>query len=131
MILSTVMLVTSLDLINHRNKGRLMILLSLALLLVGGGFVPVFIGVLTGSAACLEKQEKYEEKKFWRFIATIWPWPVLLMVLWMPGSWLLGHFYSQFMLELSSLSFVLFDLGMPVLTLLSAYGYRSKTRGSV
>lgn len=106
-----------------QKRGLLLILLSLILLLVGGGFVPVFIGVTTGLAASMVGRWKFTEKKTWRSVRKLWPWTLLLMTLWLPGSWLLGHFISDVMLSMSFFFFIIFDLGLPLVTLLSAYGY--------
>lgn len=126
--LSITMLVGSLILANHKNMGWFLILLSFTLLLVGGGFVPVYIGVLTGAAVSLVKQGEHKDKKIWRLVGKFWPWAPLMLSLWLPGSWLLGHFFSQSMLALSFILFVFFDLGLPFLTLLAAYGYRNIPR---
>lgn len=65
----------------------------------------------------------------WRFLAHLWPWPLLLMATWLPGSWLMGHLFSDAMLAVSGLTFVVFDIGLPVLATVSGFG-REKRSGA-
>ena len=62
----------------------------------------------------------------WRFFAALWPWPLILMTLWLPGSWLpgswlLGHFFGPAMLSAGGLLFLIFDVGLPVLAGVSGF----------
>jgi hypothetical protein len=45
-----------------------------------------------------------------------------LMALWLPGSWLLGHFFGETMLAAGGLLFLVFDAGLPVLAAVSGFG---------
>jgi len=128
-ILSVAILMGSLVQNNIQTKSWLYNLLFVSLLLVGGGFVPVFIGVITGLAVILSNNRTSQNNAFGRLIAKLWPWPLLMMALWLPGSWLLGHYFSEAMLSFSVILFVYFDLGLPVLGLLSAYGFDATRQG--
>lgn len=128
-ILSVAILMGSLVQNNIQTKSWLYNLLFVSLLLVGGGFVPVFIGVITGLAVILSNNRTSQNNAFGRLIAKLWPWPLLMMALWLPGSWLLGHYFSEAMLSFSVILFVYFDLGLPVLGLLSAYGFDETRQG--
>jgi hypothetical protein len=48
------------------------------------------------------------------------------MALWLPGSWLLGHFFGPAMLAASGLLFLVFDAGLPVLAAVSAFGRKNQ-----
>jgi hypothetical protein len=88
------------------------------LLLVGGGFVPVLIGMMAAIASRgLGHSSSYPRLTF---LTALWPWPLVLMTLWLPGSWLLGHFFSAAMLSASGLLFLVFDIGLPVLAAISS-----------
>lgn len=113
---------------HRRRSGLLMALLSVAMLLVGGGFVPVFIGLVAAGAAGGLHAPLKSGGRAWQILAVLWPWSLLLMAMWMPGSWLLGHFFGPAMLALGGLLFAVFDVGMPVLTALSGLAARSTRR---
>jgi protein-S-isoprenylcysteine O-methyltransferase Ste14 len=88
------------------------------LLLVGGGFVPVFIGLVAAVAGSLGRSPARLPRL--AFLAALWPWPLVLLALWLPGSWLLGHFFGPAMLSVGGLLFLVFDIGLPVLAAASA-----------
>jgi hypothetical protein len=46
------------------------------------------------------------------------------MTLWLPGSWLLGHFFSAAILSAGGLLFLVFNLGLPVLAALAAHSHQ-------
>lgn len=91
--------------------------LSVLLLLVGGGFVPVFLGLV---AMVTASRLNLPGRPEWRIASALWPWSLALMALWLPGSWLLGHFFSAPMLSAGGLLFFIFDIGLPVLAALMA-----------
>jgi hypothetical protein len=105
-----------------RRGGLFLGSLSLLALLVGGGFVPVFIGMVAAVTASRLDAPVRPGGAGWRIVSALWPWPLALMVFWMPGSWLLGHFFSAAMLSASRLLFLIFDIGLPVLAAVSGFG---------
>ena len=113
---------------HRRRGGPVLALLSVAMLLVGGGFVPVFIGLVAAGAAGRLHAPLKSGGRAWHILAALWPWLLLLMAIWMPGSWLLGYLFGPVMLALSGLSFAVFDVGIPVLTALSGLAVRSTRR---
>lgn len=97
-----------------RKRGGLVLgTLSLLALLVGGGFVPVFIGLIAAIASRGLGRPPAPPRL--PFLAALWPWPLVVMALWLPGSWLLGHFFGAAMLSVGGLLFLVFDIGLPVL----------------
>ncbi len=131
MLVSVAIVVWSLGYIHRRFGGLVLIGLSILLLLVGGGYAPPVLGVMTGVAA------------FWinsRFpwlqnilpigaqavISGLWPWIyAICLASWLmllPGLLILGYFFGVNDPNLVvSLSF--FALGSLVLTFLTSYGY--------
>ncbi|MFZ6026831.1 MAG: hypothetical protein ACOYYS_03865 [Chloroflexota bacterium] len=102
----------------RRHGGLVLALFALLLLPVGGGFVPVLIGVVAGVAASRLDATPKPAGPGWRLLAHLWPWALLLMAVWFPGSWLLGYFFNQAMLATGGVLFLFFDIALPVLTAL-------------
>lgn len=79
LIASTAVLIWSLAFMNRKNGGRVLILLSLAMLLVGGGFGPPLIGILAGWAgtginAPLKGWRARMSSGSRRTAVQLWPW---------------------------------------------------------
>ena len=110
--------VWALAFIGRRRGGLGLGALALLALLVGGGFVPVFIGLVAAVAGSLGRSPARLPRL--AFLAALWPWPLVLLALWLPGSWLLGHFFGPAMLSVGGLLFLVFDIGLPVLVAASA-----------
>ena len=115
----------------QRKRGGLVIgLLAILLLLVGGGFVPMYVGVVASVTASRIHAPKKIPEMGSRFLAKLWPWTLLLMAVWFPGSWLLGYFFSQVMLALGGFLFIGFDILLPVLTVLTGAAHQKITKGA-
>lgn len=105
----------------QRKGGVVMLILALALLLVGGGFVPAFVGLVASTAVSRFSLILTRlPATLLHAAAKLWPWPLVIFVGWALGGWLLGTFFNQTMLALGGLSFVLFDVMLPVLCLVCA-----------
>ena len=112
----------------QRKRGGLVLaLLSLLMLPIGGGFVPVWIGLVAGAAGGGLRAPVRPGGTGWRILSALWPWLLALMAIWMPGSWLLGHFFGAAMLALGGLLFFVFDVGLPVLAALTGYAHQKAT----
>ncbi len=110
-----------------RKRGGLVLgALSMLALLVGGGFVPVWIGLVAAVTASRLAAPVSPGGARWRSLAVLWPWPLALMTLWLPGSWLLGHFFSAAMLSAGGLLFFVFNLGLPVLAAASGLAHTER-----
>jgi hypothetical protein len=100
-------------------------LLSILALPVGGGFVPAFVGLIASAAAArinrpLPGWWERLPRNVLRPLAALWPWPLVGLVAWAPGSWLLGYFFNEFMLNLGFVLFFCCGLGLPLLVMMSA-----------
>jgi hypothetical protein len=102
-IVSLLFLVWVTAFIQRKHGGLVLILLSLVMLLVGGGFGPPLIGILLGIAATRINAPL----GWWRthltggtrwFLATAWPWflgaDLIAFLSLFPGMVLVGHFFS-------------------------------------
>jgi hypothetical protein len=114
--------------VQRKRGGLVLALLALLLLPVGGGFVPVWIGLVAGTAGGGLHAPVKPSGMGWRILAALWPWPLALLAAWMPGSWLLGHFFGPAMLAAGGLLFFVFDVGVPVVAAFSGLAIRSTER---
>lgn len=112
--------------VSRRRGGLVLGALSVLALLVGGGFVPVWIGLVAAVTASRLAAPARPGGVGWRVVSTLWPWPLVLMTLWLPGSWLLGHFFGAAMLSAGGLLFLVFTLGLPVLAALAAHAHQKR-----
>jgi protein-S-isoprenylcysteine O-methyltransferase Ste14 len=103
--------------VERRRGGLVLAALSLVALLVGGGFVPVFIGLV--AAAVSRGLHRPALRPRFAVLAKVWPWPLVVMAAWLPANWLLGSLVPEAMLAASGVLFVAFDVGLPVLAELS------------
>jgi len=125
-LFSLVALVWAAGFIQREKGGLILILLSILMLLVGGGFVPTFAGIIAGVAGTRINAPL----TFWRsrfagrslsFLAKLWPRTLIAFVVWSLGGWLLGHFFNQTMLTLGVILFFFFDLELPLLTVFTGF----------
>ena len=79
-LFSLAMLMWAILFIQRKNGGLVMILLSIAMLLVGGGIFPPIFGILTGLVATRihapvsSCNASRSDDGFQRFLAKLWPW---------------------------------------------------------
>jgi hypothetical protein len=126
-VLGLVVIVWAAAFVRRRGGGLVLMGLSVALLLVGGGFVPPFVGLVAGAAgtqidAALSRWRQRQGSAV-HFLATLWPWPLIVLLVWFPGAWLMGALFEDAMLALGSVLFFLFDLGLPLLTVLTGVAH--------
>jgi MFS family permease len=86
LLVSLAVLVWAAAYVERRRGGWVLILLSIAMMLVGGGFGPPIVGILAGVAGTASK----EPSSWWRaqlsgsvgrFLARLWPWVLAVSVL--------------------------------------------------
>jgi hypothetical protein len=116
--------------IQRKRSGLVIGLLAILLLLVGGGFVPTYVGIVASVTASRLHAPMKPPGMGSRFLAKLWPWTLLLMAGWFPGSWLLGYFFSHAMLALDGFLFFGFDIILPVLTVLTGVARQKITKGA-
>jgi hypothetical protein len=109
--------------VQRRHGGLILVLLSIGMFLVGGGFVPTFAGIIAGVAgtrigAPLTWRQARRSGRPTRLLAGLWPWPLVVLLAWLPGGWILGHFFNQPLMSLILPLFILVDLGLPILAVL-------------
>jgi len=121
------MVVCAAAFIQRKHSSLVMLLLSISLLLVGGGFIPPMIGTLSGAIA-----SRINAALFWRrplfsentstLLARLWPWTLVAYFSWILLQWMIGPVFTGFVLKNSAL--ILFiEFGLLVLVVLSAFAY--------
>ena len=113
--------------VQRKNGGIVLMLLSIALLLVGGGLFPPLIGIIAGVVATkinapLARQPTHLSASVLRFFAKLWPWPLVAFFVWVFGQFLVGHYFNEFLQKSGFLSPLLI-IGLFVLSILTGYAY--------
>jgi hypothetical protein len=126
-IVSLIVIVWAAVFVQRKRGGLVLILLSIIQLLVGGGFVPLALGIIAGVAGT----RIHEPFTWWRahlsvharrFLAALWPWSLIAFVVWFPGEWILGYFFNEYLLNLTLIT-MFFSLGLMLLTALTAFAH--------
>ena len=115
-IISLAVLVWAARFLQRKNGGAILILLSVALLLVGGGFFPPLIGII-GGVAGIKINKPVSGKpagSLIRFLAKLWPWPLVLFVVWILGQWVVGYFFNDFLMKNMGFGLLLILVLLPV-----------------
>ena len=115
----------------HREKGGLVLmLLSVALLLTGGGLFPPLIGLVAGAVGTrINAPVSRRRNRLSDLLAKLWPWPLVAFFVWTLGQFVIGYFFNDFLLESGFLSPLLI-LGLVVLAVASAFARDAQRRVS-
>jgi hypothetical protein len=119
-ILGLLILAWSAGFLQWKDGGMVLILLSVALLLFGGGLFPPLIGI-AGGAAGTKINKPLSGKQtgnVLRFAAKLWPWPLVIFIVWVLGQIPVGYFFNDF---LQSIMGSLLILTMMPVSVYSAY----------
>jgi hypothetical protein len=139
---SLVFLVWATMFVHIEHGGLVMILLSIVMLLVGGGLGPPILGVIFGVAvtrinAPLRWWRAHLSMGLRRLLAKLWPWSlvagVIAWLLVMPGAVLLDYFFSVSDLDIvvPILVFTLLStFGLLLLTIFAGFAYDAQRQES-
>ena len=124
-LFSLIVLVWSLLFIQKRHGGLVLILLCIPLLLFGGGIFPPLIGIIAGALGTrINKPLNPEGSRLsgglLRILALLWPWSLVLYVVWVLGQWVIGHFFNDWLLANGYL-IIIMVLGSLLLTVITTY----------
>jgi hypothetical protein len=123
-LIGLAVLVWSARFIQFKHGGHVLILLSLVLLFVGGGFFPPVIGIVAGVTG-LSINKTIHEKQLGGFtllMARLWPWPLLILIFWFFGQFVIGYFFNDFLSGIMG-GVVFFILGMLPVCMICANSY--------
>ncbi len=101
--------------VQRKNGGAVLILLSIMLLLFGGGFFPPLIGIAGGAAGTRINKPlpKRPAGSMVRFAAKIWPWPLVILMVWLLGQFPVGYFFNDFLKSIMGFGLLLVLLLLP------------------
>jgi len=122
-VLISITIVIFANLLIDGNYFRFSPLLFILLFLFGGGFVPPFIGIISSTYYVIKKKSNMNNKQpsFYReLIAKLWIYLISVLILWLPSSWIIGWIFPLFMLQISSATFIMFNIVLPILILVTA-----------
>ena len=127
-LMGLVLMVWSVAYVQRKHGGSLLILLSVILLLVGGGFFPPLIGIAGGIAGTFINKPLGDKPagSLVRFTSRLWPWPLVILVVWSIGQYLVGYLANDFLKSIMGFALLLILIPLP----LSIYtGYAHDTAG--
>lgn len=98
-------------------------LLFILLFLFGGGFIPPLIGMISSTYYVIKRKSNMNNNQpsfLRKLIAKLWIYLISFLILWFPSSWIIGWIFPAFRLQISSATFIMFDIILPILILLAA-----------
>jgi hypothetical protein len=123
-IIGLAVLIWSIFFIQRKHGGTVLMLLSIAMLLLGGGIFPPLIGLI-GGAAGIKINKPLTRKQpgsMLRVSAALWPWPLIIFLTWIIGQWIVGYFFNDFMQQAMYFGVVLIIVTLP-LSVFAAYAH--------
>ena len=123
-IIGLLILAWSLAYVQRKNGGVVLIILSVVLLLFGGGLFPPLIGIVGGAAGTkINKPLSGKQPgSFLRFAAKLWPWPLVIFLVWVLGQIPVGYFFNDFLQSIMGFGLVVI-LTMQPASVYSAYAH--------
>lgn len=127
LIFGLTVLLWSAKFIERKHGGVVLILLSIGMLLFGGGFFPPIIGIVGGAAGMKihKPNTRKQANGLERSVAKLWPWPLVIFVVWTLGQIPFGYFFNDLLK-----SIMLYGIGL-ILTMLPVSVYTAYTHDVV
>ena len=122
-IIGLAILIWSAAFVQRKQGGAVLILLSVALLLFGGGIFPPLIGLIGGAAGTqIHKPLIGKPGRVTRFTAKLWPWPLVIFMAWVLGQFPVGYFFNDFLKSIMGFGLLLILVSLPV-SVYTAYAH--------
>ena len=131
-IAGLLVLVWAAGFVQRKGGSLVLILLSIGLLLFGGGLFPPLIGII-GSVV---GGKIHSPLTWWRsrscsaavrILAWLWPWALIIYLVWVVGQWVVGYFFNDWLMRNGFLIFLLV-LGPLVLSVFAALAHDAQRR---
>jgi hypothetical protein len=115
--------------LQHKHGGVVLILLSIAFLLFGGGFFPPIIGIVGGLAGTqINRSLSGQPGIITRLAAKLWPWPLVIFLVWVLGQFPFGYFFNDFLKSIMVFGMLVILSSLP-LSVYSAYAHDAFVAG--
>jgi hypothetical protein len=120
--LSVAVLIWSAAFLQRRRGGEVLMLLSVALLLFGGGIFPPLIGLVAGATATRINRPlpAGQPGRVTQFAARLWPWPLVVYLGWIIGQFVVGYLANDFLKGVMGFGLLLIFVTLP-LSVYTAY----------
>jgi hypothetical protein len=121
-IIGLIILVWSVVFIKRKQSGVVLIVLSIALLLFGGGLFPPLIGIIGGISGIKINQPITGKQlgRLTQLAARLWPWPLVIFMVWVFGQWIVGYLFNDFLQRYMVFGVILILIMLP-LSVYTAY----------
>jgi hypothetical protein len=115
-IFGLLIMIWSAAFVQRKNGGSILILLSIILLLVGGGFFPPLIGMIGGVAGTRINKplDGKPASSVLHFAAKLWPWPLVIFMVWILGQFPVGYFFNDFLQSIMGFGLLLILTMLPL-----------------
>jgi len=122
-----VVLILAAAFVQRQHGGSVLVLLTIVLFLVGGGFTTLLFGILGGIAGTridgpLSWWRAHLPAGLTRLLARLWPWLLIAYMGWFATSWVIPAISPDFMLRLTPLVTPMTPVVL-VLILVSAFAH--------
>jgi len=123
-ILGLITIVWSLAFVQRKQGGLVLILLSIGLLLFGGGLFPPLIGIIAGLVGTrinkpLIWTRDHLPNTLSRWLAKLYPWTLIAYLVLVFGQFVIGHFFNDWLSANMGINVILI-LGLLLLSVVSA-----------
>ena len=131
-ILGLVTIICSAFFVQRKHGGLVLILLSIGLLLFGGGLFPPLIGTIAGiSGTRIDKPLTWwcahSAGAFSRLLAKLYPWALIAYLVLVFGQFITGHFFNEFLMAVMSIN-VLLIMGLLLISVFSAFAHDAQQK---
>lgn len=129
-IIGLLIIIWSIGFVQRNRGGVVLILLSIALLLFGGGLFPSFIGVIAGTIGThihkpLTWWQAHAESALTHILAKLYPWAVIAYLAVVFGQIVVGYFFNDFLSRYMGVN-VLLILALLLFSALSAFAHDAR-----
>lgn len=130
MTLGLVTMVWAVAFVQRPRGGMVLALLSLGLLLFGGGIFPPLIGIVGGLVGNkIHTPLTRQPGALWNALANAWPWTIILLFVGLFSQFVIGYFFNEWLMENGAILLLLPVL--LVVSILAGYGYDIRKQGAL
>lgn len=127
-LIGLLILIWGMAFVHRSNGGVVLMLLSVALLVFGGGIFPPVIGLIGGLAGVKINKPLIGKRpgSISSFAAKLWPWPLVIFLVWVLAQFPVGYFFNDFLQSVMYVGLLLILVTLP-LSVYTAYAHDVQT----